>query len=72
MEIVYDIIINVLSDGISFLLGMLFVILYSFLKNSIHIKKLIRNSRNHLEVLMNFELRNRGFEPYSLDIKKIQ
>lgn len=71
MEIVYDILINVLSDGISFLLGMLFVILHPFLKNSIRIKKLIQNSRNYLEVLMNFELRKRGFEPYSLDIKKI-
>lgn len=55
MEIVDDILINVLSDGISFLLGMLFVILYPFLKNSIRIKKLIQNSQNHLRVLMNFD-----------------
>ena len=71
MDTVYDILINVLSDGISFLLGMLFVILYPFLKNSIRIKKRIQNSRNYLEVLMNFESKKRVFSTNSLDIKKI-
>lgn len=53
MELLYDIVVNLLSDGIIYLLGLLLVILFPFLKKSICIKKLIQNTRNYYEVLMN-------------------
>ena len=55
MELLKDILTNILSDGISFVLGMLYVILSSFLKNPNRIKKLYQNTINYLRDLMNFD-----------------
>lgn len=43
----------------------------SFLKKSIRIKKLIQNSINYVEVLINFEPKNTVFSDNTLGIKKI-
>ncbi len=71
MELLKDILINLLSDGVSFVLGMLFVILFPFLKKPNVFKKLIQNTRNLIKVLMNFDCDIDSLQVLPVDIKKI-
>lgn len=57
MDFIIDILVNLISDGISFLIGVTFVFLLSFFKKSIRIKKLYQNTQNLFESFMNFVLK---------------